>query len=45
MNTKENFTSVRIAGFKCVRGKGQTFFRDGKTPGVNAGVKGSHVAA
>ena len=38
MNTKENFTSVRIAGFKCVRGKGQTFFRDGKTPGLGLRV-------
>lgn len=34
MTTQENFTAGRIAGYECKPGKGQTLFRDAKTPGL-----------
>src|SRR5882757_2983857 len=34
----DNFSAERIAKFKCTPGKRQTFFRDGKTPGLGLRV-------
>jgi integrase len=34
----DNFTAERIAKFKCEPGKRQSFFRDGKTPGLGLRV-------
>lgn len=36
--TTDNFSAERIAKFKCKAGKRQTFFRDGKTPGLGLRV-------
>ena len=33
-----NFSADRIAKFECDKGKRQTFFRDGKTPGLGLRV-------
>lgn len=35
---KANFTADRVAGFKCERGKQQTIYWDGKTPGFGVRV-------
>ncbi len=38
---KENFTAERVAGFKCMAGKQQSIYRDGKTPGLGLRVTAS----
>lgn len=36
--TQQNFTADRVAGFKCLKGKKQTIYWDGKTPGLGLRV-------
>jgi integrase len=38
MRKWENFTADRVAGFKCRRGKQQSIYWDGKTPGLGVRV-------
>lgn len=38
MGKRENFTSERVAGFKCVPGRQQSIYWDGKTPGLGLRV-------
>lgn len=41
MSKWENFTSGRVAAFKCAEGKQQSIFWDGKTPGLGIRVTAS----
>ena len=38
---KQNFTVERVAGFKCMPGKQQSIYRDGKSPGLGLRVTAS----
>ena len=43
MSKRENFTAGRIAAFRCVPGKYQTIYWDGKTPGLGLRITASGV--
>src|ERR1039458_945552 len=38
MGERENFTAKKVVGYKCGRGKQQSIFWDGKTPGLGLRV-------
>lgn len=42
---RENFTTERVAGFKCNPGKKQTIYWDGKTPGLGLRVTAANAKA